>query len=203
MQMSLSNNAVLLLLTILFNASLTDAVTYCTYRGCWTDLGWTCSSICYRSYYGYYCCDDWYGSAWAVVLWVFLSLILIACCIWCCVAAASTPPAGVVYAEPVEVYKVKKSTSPVVVNQPAKTSATAGTSQVMQAGTYNTQPVAAPVQGQPISHQMQTELSSAPVAPAQGQPPAQNITYTGPVYQGSVAPSSTHYPDIAPPVDRV
>ena len=41
--------------------------------------------LCVDYYYGYYCCDDyWYGSGWAIAVYVFLGLIcisIIICCI--------------------------------------------------------------------------------------------------------------------------
>ena len=37
--------------------------------------------VCYDYYNGWYCCDLWYSTGWAIALWVVLGLIILGCLI--------------------------------------------------------------------------------------------------------------------------
>jgi hypothetical protein len=171
--MSVINSAAmkLLLLAVLFQQ--VAAYVYYSYYPT------TCRYNVCRSYtYGYYCCDSyWYGSGWAIFLYVFFGILLLTCFAWCCIAMLAEPtPTRVYPADQVYVVKSKKTST-----QPAPVTGTVGKATELQGGSYT-------VEGQPVS-----EAPSAVQGVAVDEPSAPPVNVN----------VNVTYPELAPPVQTV
>lgn len=125
--------------------------TFCTYN------------VCYSRWSGWYCCSGyWYGSGWAIALYVFFGLIILICLIWCCVAVAAEPTRTVYVKPRTEIVTIDNEPS----TQPAPVTGTVGDSKQVNGGSYTISAEDAPVQGQPL-----------PPQPEPTGPPAQGTVY--------------------------
>lgn len=114
-----------------------------------TRPGFCSNRVCFSRWNGYYCCSGlWYGSGWAIFLYVFFVLLIFSCLIWCCVAA--NEPTRTIYVRPkTSIMTVETNPS----TQPGPVTGTVGDSQKVNGGSYLVHADDDPVQGQPMPHQ--------------------------------------------------